>query len=408
LKSKLLSNLSKVFSGIAAYALFQILISSLISKFYGTQQLAEYLFIFALSATVFFLTNLGLRQVLVTSSKYSNFSDYYKIRLTSSMIACVIIFVGFSMSQFNNYYLLSSLCAIKFFESLSEINYAIKQKFEEHQFQSVSLLFKSILSILFFSAAYILDFGITAAFYVILLIHLFVFYLLEIKKLSLSFSMLSPYSIYNFKINWDLIKYALPLGVGLFLINLNLNFPRIFSGIYLNEYDTAGIGASIQIALAGVPIITGITQTLLPRFSKLITENKVSMIYSLYVKTLLLLGVLCILGIMLSYFHGEQILHLIFNEEVSKYSYIFVLICTAISLNYLSAISTLIIISCEEHKINLYIMTFSFFMGITYLFFVKNIDVTEIAFSLLVSTLGRFLLTLSISVRLLRKKKSLP
>lgn len=407
MKSRLLGNLSKVFSGIAAYALFQILISSLISKFYGTEQLAEYLFIFALSATVFFLTNLGLRQVLVTSSKYSNYADYYKIRLASSTVACVIIFIGFSISQFNNYYLITSLCAIKFFESLSELNYAIKQKFEEHQFQSVSLLFKSILSILFFSAAYVLGFGISAAFYVVLLIHLLVFYLLEVKKLSMSLSMLPPYLGYNFKINWNLIKYALPLGIGLFLINLNLNFPRIFSGIYLNEYDTAGIGASIQIALTGVPIITGITQTLLPRFSILMSENKRSVVYSLYLKSLLILCALCISGITLSYFQGEQILHLVFNEEVSKYSNIFVLICIAISFNYLSAISTLIIISCEQHKINLYIMTFSFFMGIAYLHFVKNIDVTAIAFSLLVSTSARFLLTLSLSVWLLRKKVSL-
>ena len=347
----IIKSISKVFSGVAVYSLYQLLLSVLIGKLYGTQALAEYFFVFSLIATVFFLTNLGLRQLITSSNVYSEINEYFTIRLMTSIIALLISFTLYFNSGKEEYSIFITIFLLKLFESVSEINYAYYQRQLEHSYQSRALIGKSILSIIAFITSWKLGMRLETTLLFVVLANLFSIAIFEIKKAA------NLNAILKFKprLNYALIRYSIPLGLAMFIINLNINFPRIISGYYLDDFDIAIIGASIQLALAGSPFITGITQALLPTFRKMKEDGDNHKVQNLFLKTLVLLALSSGISVVLLSYFSKELLAIIYNAEISKGYSVFNLILIGAALNYMSSITTLIIVVNSKLKENLLI-----------------------------------------------------
>ena len=383
----LIKNALKALFGIGSYAIFQILLLSFISKFYGTELLGAYAFFFSVTATVFFFTNLGFRQLVVTSTKFCLLSQYIRLRSVLSILALLfILLIGVT---FKSDYLWVCLfvALIRFLESLSEINYAFFQKVEKHGFQSKLLFIKSLLSIIVTLAYVNLGMSFVVLLCSIMFIHFFsiIFYEYpQLKKAGENFNIseLINFSLYDKK----LLIFAFPLGIGLFLINLNLNASRIFSGIYLEDIDTAVLASSLQLALGAAPIITGLCQVFLPRLSNLIKRDDLVKVRKLFLQLLFGLSFIGIIGYSLSYLLGEVILRLFFNNEIAKYYSIFSFCVLGAAFNYLSAIANLLLTALEEHVLQKNIMIVCVLINIIIMYiFVEDLG--------LIILVGAFVLT---------------
>lgn len=353
----LLKNVSISLFGIGSYAIYQVFILSSISKFYSTEILGSYVFYFSFTATVFFLSNLGFRQLIVTNDKFVDFNQYLRVRVFLSTCSVFIVFtVGVAIkSEFWELCLL--ICAIRFLESLSEINYAYFQKSENHGFQSKLLFTKSALSTLIVFGFVFYNLSLSQMLLSIFLVHSLLLFGCEYSILKNSGVYVSIKGVVNFQRN-DLlfVRYAFPLGVGLFLINLNLNASRIFSGTFLSDIETAALAATLQLVLVAAPVVTGLCQVFLPKLSKSLKENRHNESKVLFIKLSLFMATLSFSGVLIVYLFGGDILSLLYNDEIANYEILFILGSFGAAFNYLSACSNLVVVALNKHKLQQNIM----------------------------------------------------
>jgi len=391
----LIKSASTALFGIGSYAIYQILLLSLISKFYGTELLGAYAFFFSVTATVFFLTNLGFRQLIVTSKQYTDLNQYIRIRSMLSFGALLFI-VGIGVAfKSDHLWLCVCIALIRLLESLSEINYAFFQKREEHGFQSKLLFIKSLLSVVTVLLCVYFDISFVYLLPCILLIHITILLCYEYPKLAVKGERISVSQLVSFvSSDIKLLYFAFPLGLGLFFINLNLNASRIFSGVYLTDIDTAALAASLQLALAGAPLITGICQAFLPRLSKLIREHNFIKTKALYIKLLYLLASISVSGVVIVYFLAEGLLLLFFNHEIAQYALIFSFCVLAAALNYVSAISNLVLTALEAHTLQKNIMLGCVSINILIMFsFVNTLGLQVLVAAFVIASLLRLIIS---------------
>jgi len=403
----LIKNASKALFGIGSYAIYQILLLSLISKYYGTELLGAYAFFFSVTATVFFLTNLGFRQLIVTSQQFTALNQYIRIRSMLSVGALLFILVIGAVFKSDYLWVCVFVALIRFLESLSEINYAFFQKVEEHGFQSKLLFIKSLLSILIVFLFVYFNIRFVYLLCCILLVHITILICYEYPKLALKGEGFSVFQLITFSASdMKLLFFAFPLGLGLFFINLNLNASRIFSGVYLTDMDTAALASSLQLALAGAPIITGICQAFLPRLSQLITQNNFAETKTLYVKLLYLLAVIAISGVVIVNFFGEDLLRLFFNHEIAQYALIFSFCVLGAAFNYVAAISNLVLTALEAHKLQKNIMLACVSVNIIIMFtFVNTLGLEVLVAAFVIASLLRLIISTGFAFYILSIKQ---
>ncbi|MDF3125696.1 hypothetical protein [Rheinheimera sp. 1928-s] len=377
------------------------------------EDLGVYAFFFSLSTIVFFLTNLGFRQLIVTSSIYHDTSQYMKVRFVLSIISMVFVsVVGFLLKP--DYFVLCLLISsIKFFESISEIGYAYFQKYQNHNYQSKLLFFKSLLSGLLVYFLIKQGFTLTQILFFISSLHFASIVFFELPKLKEELVSLSFFNVFMLnRSDFEFVKFAFPLGVGLFLINLNLNLSRIMSGMYLSEFDTAVLAASLQLSLALTPVVTGFSQVILPKFSKLISNSSVEKAISYFVVLTIVLFFMSTLLMMGAYFFGEVILEYIYNSDIANCYYIFTVCLLGVSFNYIASLSTVVLTACEKYKLQRDIMLFCIVINLfLMLLFIDHYGLASLAWSFVLSSFLRLFLLYVYAGRTLisiRRLKSIP
>ncbi|ATC94402.1 hypothetical protein [Pseudoalteromonas tunicata] len=389
-----IKKLLSTFIGVGSNAIYQVLLLSLVSKFYTIEELGAYAFFFSISTVVFFFTNVGFRQVIITSSKYNDVAQYLKLRIILSTISFLVLLI-FGLIFNPDYILLSVLISfIKFIESVSEIGYAKFQKHQNHNFQSKILFFKSLLSAFLVYSFTKLTFGLNSLLLAISLLHIFIILMYELPKLRV-YSKVGLFSEFLTckKTDLELVKFALPLGVGLFLINLNLNLSRIMSGVFLSDLDTAILAASLQLSLSFAPVITGFTQVLLPKFTYFIKKGLIKKLIFYFISLTLLFSFTSLFMLILTDLYGGVILNFIYNPEIGQYQSIFLICLLAVSFNYISALSNALLTAFEKFKLQRNIMIFCIIINsIMMLLFVDTYGLLALAWSFAFTSLLRMFL----------------
>lgn len=403
---KFFKKLVTTFLGIGSNAIYQVLFLALISKFYSMEELGVYAFLFSASTVSFFFTNLGFRQLIVTSSKYKSLFQYFRIRVILSSVTVVFICVLCYFVYPEHILLSLYIGLIKLFESLSEIGYSYYQQKNDHSYQSRMLLSKSIFSSLCAFALIYNGLGIDLVVFFILVIHTLFFLTYEFKKVKEGFGG-DKLNSGQFISREDiaLIRYAFPLGLGLFFINLNLNLSRILSGIFLPEFDTAVLAASLQLSLSLSPVVTGFCQVILPGFTSQLQKCQYNSLYKNYITMSMLFVISSVTLIFIAFFWGKEVLTLIYNKEVGD-SYIVFLVClVGASFNYMAALSTALLTSLEKYDLQSNVMIGCVLINLaTMLLFVSDYGLESLIWSFAVSSFLRMIMLYFYSFKFLNNR----
>lgn len=390
--------------GIGSYAVYHVVVLILIGKFYSMEDLGVYAFLFSSSSVLFFLTNLGFRQLIVTSTEYVSIGQYFRLRILLSFISFLIIFLVGKFVYPDFIFLALIIAAIKFFESLSEIGYAVYQKMQNHKYQSYILFFKSVLSLVFLVVAINQGLSLTLSLFLVFFIHFLFFITYEFSNLRTFFNDCTGIQYLRFKKNdLFLICYAFPFGFAMFLINLNLNLSRVASGIFLSEYDTAVLAASLQLALFFSPVVNGVCQVLLPRFTQSIMDNDYLYLKRLFFYISFIFIFISSLTSLFVFYWGDFVLFSLYNEEISNHGFIFFVCVVGASFNYISALANNILTALGEYKIQSTVMVVCIVLNSAgMIFFIDFYGLYALVWSFVASSVFRFLVLYYFSLKLLR------
>lgn len=345
-------NFTWTFSGNFIYALSQWLILIILAKLGKPETVGKFSLGLAIVTPVMTFANLNLRSIQITDTRHEfKFHEYLNLRIFS-------VIIGFGLISgiciFSNYSLytkiiISLIGITKAIETIGEIIYGYFQYNERMDIISKSLIGKAILSVTFLGFLFFLTndlvngiIGLFSA-WTIMLIFFDIpqLLILNSNKITLK-NYFFYFSAYNLSLKKDrglkLFWMALPLGISIMLISLNVNIPRYFIEYNLGEYEL-GIFSSISyMVIAGNMVINSLGQAASPRLARYFAFNQITEFKKLLIQLIFIAFFLGILGVLIAFFFGKEILTLIYTKEYSVYSNLFVIIMFSSCIMYVAAI----------------------------------------------------------------------
>ena len=347
-------NFSWTFVGNAVYAACQWGMLVVLAKLGSPEMVGEFTLGLAIAAPVFMFTNLQLRHIQATDAKQQYFfSDYLSLRLISTTVGllCVgiITLIAGYRWQVSLVILLVSLA--KAFESISDVFYGLIQQQERMDRIAMSLMIKGPLSLL------MLGLGLYLSGSVIWGIVGLVF---SWAIVALGFDVRNGKSILKnqqqkigndslvsskmkLKLSCDrhkLVKLAwlaLPLGLGMLLISLNVNIPRYFIEQTLGERQLGFFAAIAYLMVAGNMVVNALGESASPRLAKYYAEGNRHAFSQLLLR---LVGIAVILGglaVVVAKFAGSLILTIVYQPEYAQHVDLFVWLMVAAGVSYVAS-----------------------------------------------------------------------
>ena len=339
-------NFTWTFTGNSIYAASQWFIIIMIVKIEGPNLLGKYVLGLAYCSPIFMLSNLNLRAILATDTKAQySFIDYFSLRLIFTLTS--IIFILF-LAYFNNYPLSTKLIIflvgiLKAVEAISDIFYGYFQRIERMDIIAFSQVSKSSAYIIIISLILFLTKNFIISLLILIIFSIFISIVIELPfyfKLN-KYSRLPLRVTFYFKKEnihkiYKLFLLAIPLGIVLMIISLNVNIPRYFINHYLGEYELGIFSGITYFIIGGNLIVNALGQSASPRLAYFFNNNKREEFF-LLLKKLTIMGIIIgILGIFIAVFYGEILLNLIYTAEYSMYKNLFIVIMISSSFMYIS------------------------------------------------------------------------
>lgn len=304
------------------YALFQLLNMVIISKILGVESLGVFSLALALTAPLMLFSNFGMRILWVTNSvSDSTFSDFRLMRLCMSLfgaaITCIFLLLYLPSSDYLSVYIL--IVVSKLVENNADIFYSKYHKDGEQRRISVSLITRGALGVSgMWVGCFIFESLLSGVF-----LYAFMWFLSHIftEQIRTPFSRQDLRNVREYsKIVKGVIVGGTPIAIGLLLANLNMNLPRIQLE---REYglETVGIYSALYFFIqTGTVVITSIGQVILPKLSELHDSKDNSAHLVLVTKVLAIIVLMAMVAAIIIYLVGENILAILFNDTVAKFS----------------------------------------------------------------------------------------
>lgn len=315
-----------MFVGNSFYAFTQWIQLSIITKFCDTYILGSYTLALAVTAPIFMLLGLQLRNILVTDANNEwSFSNYFSLRFYSILIALSVV-VGLYFISKQNFTILILVSLLKSVEGLAEIFNAQQQLHEQMKYVAKSLIIKGFfatisvsIGVCFFNS---IQYGLLIAF----ISNIFVLVFNDYRNCKRIISLDKHILHFDTKANTALIVKAIPLGIVMLVVSLNTNISKYIVELFLGR-EQQGVYSTLAYCLVIGNFINGaIGQSFSPRLSKYYLNNNLTYFKNLVKKYLLVnlgMGILLFVGAL---FFGHFFLHIMFSEEIAKHYQLFSLI----------------------------------------------------------------------------------
>lgn len=348
-------NFSWTFVGNAIYAACQWGMLVVLAKLGSPEMVGTFTLGLAIAAPVFMFTNLQLRYIQATDAKQQYFfSDYLSLRLISTVLGLMLVYIvtlaaGYRW-EVSLVILLVSLA--KAFESISDVFYGLIQQHERMDYIAISLMIKGPLSLLMLGLGIYLSgsliwgiLGLVVSWAVVA----FCFDVRNGKSILRNYQqttsendvMMSSEIV--LKLNWDcqklarLVWLALPLGLGMLLISLNINIPRYFIEQTLGERELGFFAAISYLMVAGNMIVNALGESASPRLAKYYAAGDRRAFVQLLIRLVAIATVLGGLVVVIAKFAGSQILTIVYQPEYAQYVDLFVWLMVAAGISYISS-----------------------------------------------------------------------
>jgi O-antigen/teichoic acid export membrane protein len=339
----MLINTIWITTGNIAFATSLWFILVLLTKSYSADEVGNYALAFAVCAPVFMLSNMRLRLVQ-TSDALDDFRpyDYIGLRITTSSLALLVIIIisYFSSLEKSVIYMIIAIGIAKYFESISDMLYGFFQKYELMKYVGMSLILKSICSVLLITLAIFYEMEVL---YVALLLITgwalpLVIYdirnycgILNIKAESL----IKYLSKIETKVILDLIKKTYLLSFVAFLSSLLPNIPKYMIFYYQGNEELGIYAAIIYFSTASALIAASLGTPYIPKLANSYAGGTRHLFIS-YIKRLFIIAIILgVLGIAIAKSLGVFILEVFYTELYSNNANILVLCMFTAALNHI-------------------------------------------------------------------------
>lgn len=359
----------------------------------------------AITAPVFMLLNLQLRTVLVTDKSDKKFQHYLGLRMLTIIVSLLFI-IGIIF--FGGYRGMSAIVILivgisKGIESVSDIIFSIFQRDDRMDKLSISLIIKGTSSLFFFGIIMFSTHNLLLSLIGLNLSWLLVLLIFDIKQAKI-FRSIKP--IFNLQAILKLIKISYPLGIVMMLISLNINVPRYFLEKHVGEMELGIYAAISYFMVIGNVIIFSLGQASTTRLTKYYLAND----FSGYVRSMLNLIyiALClgVVGILISWVFGKQILSIVYNQEYSSFSKLFVLMMVASLISYISSSIGYAITAARYFKIQIPISLTVLLINLVASFIlIPKLGMQGAAWAIIYSMISQMLISLVIVIIIISSLK---
>ncbi|HET6455895.1 MAG TPA: oligosaccharide flippase family protein [Armatimonadota bacterium] len=314
-----------------------------LAKLGSPEKVGRFALGFAVTAPVVMFANLHLRAVLATDAKKSHpFGDYLALRSATSGLAILVILGIAFMSKyaFETAMVILAIGAAKTLEAQSDIYYGLLQHHERMDRIAKSGVIKGSLSLAALAAAFYVTRSVLWASVVLMVVWGLVLIFYDARSTKLVVKLIPDTVQADLCPRWklspmfNLAGIALPLGIVMLFISLNVNIPRYFIERYLGENNLGIFAAMTYPMAAGTLLVSALAQSAIPRLAKHYAAGDVAAFRTLLAKLVafgLAIGAAAIITVAAA---GRWALNLFYGPEYAAHSHIFLWISVAAAVYF--------------------------------------------------------------------------
>jgi len=335
--------------GQSTYILTQWIIIVILTRIQGVEAVGLFTLALSISAPIIMFFNLRMHLVLTSDTKQDNqFVDYFTLRLLTTIVSFICI-IGLGLWAHNDAkFIIIFIGLAKSFEAISDVCYALIRKHEYTKYIAVSQISTGLFMLACFATTIYFTGSLASACTSIALSRLLVliFYDIPIAIKTLSTS----HPIKNFYENFcslrkkglvqlkRLIIMGVPLGAVAGLNSLNTNIPKYFVSKLLGNTMLGYFTPMTYIFNMSLVIVGLLLTTTIPRLAHYYSNHEHQKLHRLISHLILLVFSAGVLGTLVSYFFGTQIISLLFGPLYSHYAYVLTYLMLAATFNYIAII----------------------------------------------------------------------
>jgi len=335
-------NFTWTFAGNLIYAACQWVTLMLLAKLTDAVMLGQFAMGLAISAPVYMLANLSLRNALVTDVQHRYpFGVYLGLRLIT-VPSAVLLVAGVALAGgygSDTVLVVLAVALAKALESMSLLFHGFLQRQERMDRVGKSLMLKGLMSpigmgLLLGLTGEVLygTLAMAAGWGLILLAY-------DIPGVSRLLSGgAAPQDSLRPGLGAGnagrLFLTALPLGLTFMLAALNTNIPRYF----FSEHDLGIFAAVASLPVLGTTVILSLGQASIARLARYFAAGDGAAFRRLLLRLIGLATLLGVAGLLLALVAGRQILRLLFTEEIAGHTRLLVLLVIAAIVEFNAAI----------------------------------------------------------------------
>lgn len=377
----IINNFSWVFLGNLSNSLFLWSILVVMAKTEGPELVGSYAFALLINAPVFMFLDMQLKNVYLTKEGI-NKKNLITYRLHTVICALIYsIIVSFLFPQYSTLIILVGL--IKTIDLIIDFNIGVFQDTFQFQKSGLGLFLKALFSFGGYCIGIYVFSSITVGLLLIILMKILnlIFYDYRYLKLDNMFLLSNTQDLLiNFK------KYY-PLGFVLLLLSLNANVPRFFIEHNLGVYELGVYAALAYFMASGRTVYNSLIESYFPVLRNHFNLQK-SKYYSSVNLVIILIFFLCLLGSIVGYLFGDQLIILFYSEEYLEMNVFYVLLL-ALFVYFFAKLIDLLLILYSAYNFNMYSLCFSFSLNILSIgYFIDQFGLVGAALSFLFAMLA--------------------
>ena len=338
-RPSLTTNFSWSFLGNTVYAASQWGMLALLSKSRSPADVGTFVYGFALATPAYVLAQLQLRPIQATDvhGRYS-FSTYLTLRTGCVALTSFIMLAALVISRPNpeTFWTCAFICVARAAESMSDVLYGAMQLHEDMRTQSMSLCVKAVLSLAFMAFGLRISDSVAGAAAGVAAAWLVVFAAYDVP---------ATVGLLRYPIRFErsyrsilaLAKEALPLGIVMLLLSLNVNIPRYFLKAGPGASSLGIYAALTYVMVAGTTVVSALGQSAAPKLARHYQFGDIGTFRRLLSKLLLVGLALGLSGIAAATLFGRPILTILYKPQYASYLQPFVLVAVASCLAYIAS-----------------------------------------------------------------------
>jgi len=392
-RNSLKKNFSWNFVGSMIYSATQWGLIIVFTRLGSVEMVGMYSLALAITAPIMMLTNIQLRTVQASSTRFDyKYSDFLSVRVITNILFILILLIMLFLSSYNKYTMIVIMLIgiSKFIESFSDVSFGFFQQQERMDYIARSQILKGLLGLIVVTILILITKSLIISLFGLILSWLFVFLLYDLQNVSKFKEHNRPrFDIKNIK---AIIILALPLGIIEMITSLNSNLPKILVDKYLGKESLGYFASIFYLVLIGSKFVNSIAQAALPRLAKLNGEGKISLFKKTLSKLVLISFLVGIMAIVVSFLFGDVLLVTIYGSEFTNYKFLLVLIMIYGMFDYVSRSLMIGLNSLRAFKIQPFLGAFwLFILFVLSIYFIPRYGLFGVGYSLITYSLVRMI-----------------